>query len=173
MIQHYELMFALPGSMEPAKVAELQQQILALLAEHGTITSQYDIQRRKMGYKIKHEQFGYYYVAQFDMEADKVKPVDNKLRLNQDVMRYIIVKAEPQTAEQFKTLLEEKVKPMEPAEKAAIEYPRQIVQDHQFTEADKAKEAVEPVKKADAVSIEELDKKLDAILDDSDLAEKL
>lgn len=189
MIQHYELMFLLPGSIAPEEVSVIQDRILGMITDHGgTITSQYNMERRRLSYMIKQQNFGYYYLAQFDIDAEPVQALDTKLRLNSEVLRYLLVKAVPKTNKELQTLLELEV-PAEPKSEladianalpaepiAAAVVPAvvvaPIVAEAPVVEAVPEVPVTDPEEEVQ-VSIEELNQKLDAILEDSDLETKL
>ncbi|MDP3970742.1 MAG: 30S ribosomal protein S6 [bacterium] len=118
MIQHYELMFIIPGSIDAAAVKPVQERVFELIKQaNATMSSQYDMGRRKLAYKIKQQTYGHYYVLQFDAEAEVIKDLDTKLRLDHEILRYMLVKGKPLTNEQLKAMIEEPEKEeVEPAE---------------------------------------------------------
>ena len=50
---------------------------------------------RGLAYPIKHEEKAYY--AHFDFEAEPglIPPIDRKLKLNEEIVRYLLIKIEP------------------------------------------------------------------------------
>lgn len=193
MQQHYELMFIVPGSVSEDAVPAMQERVLGLITEYtGTVTSRYNMERQRLAYPIKQQHYGYYYVAQFDMEADKLKDLDTKLRLDNEVLRYLLVKADPKTDAELQAMLEQQ-KPQEdiavaatpdevddvaqalPTSTASVEptttTPQPVVS---AVAAEVAPQHDDDFEKSDKeLTMEELDKKLDEILDDNDLASKL
>ncbi|EKD78221.1 MAG: hypothetical protein ACD_41C00389G0013, partial [uncultured bacterium] len=134
-----------------------------------------------LAYKIGQESYGYYHLVQFDTTASAVRELDTKLRLDNELLRYILVKAKPMTAEELKVMVTgEKYAKQRPT-KAPVEAvkPAEKVSATALTEAELAfanaagKRPVEADAEDKKVSIEELDKKLDAILEDTDLSSKL
>ena len=183
MNPHYELMYVLPGSLELEQVPAAKAHVAAFLnGVSATVTSEFDMERRRLAYKIGQESYGYYHIVQFDAPAPAVRDLDTKLRLDNEVLHYILVKARPLTAEQLKVMVTgEKYARLRP-QKAPVEVavkPAEKMSSTALTEAELAfanaagKRPVEADAEDKKVSIEELDKKLDAILEDTDLSSKL
>ena len=189
--QRYELMFMIPGSYEEAKVSEVKQRVFNELTSFGgEIASEFDMGRRKLAYWIGAERYGFYHVLQFTMEAENVPQFDNKMRLDQDVLRYINVKNRPMTAAELEEMLSEPSKE-EPAAEAdssvdgaddvagalpastpsPSEKPASAKEDEPKAEAPVEEKSAEE-KPAEPKS-ENIDKKLDAIMDDTDIESQL
>ena len=185
MNQHYELMYVLPGSLELEQVPAVKMHVAAFIGGvNATVTSEFDMDRRRLAYKIGQESYGYYHIVQFDAPATAVRELDTKLRLDNEVLRYILVKARPLTAEQLKVMVTgEKYIRQRPQKTPAVVVAKPVekINTTTLTEAELAfanvagKRAIEEeaAENAKKVSIEELDKKLDAILEDTDLDKKL
>ena len=56
----------------------------------GKILEKEDWGRRKFSYRIKKEDMGYYYFLNFSLEAEALAKFDKKLRLDNNILRYII-----------------------------------------------------------------------------------
>lgn len=186
MNQHYELMYIVPGSVELEQVPAMKSHVSTLLSGVGaTQTSEFDMDRRRLAYPIGKETYGYYQVVQFDATAPVVREFDTKLRLDNQLLRYILVKAKPMTVEEIKVMIAgEKYARKRPEPVAAVAAIKADTKTDKtsatsLTEAELAfanaggtrVDAVE--EENQKVSIEELDKKLDAILEDTDLDKKL
>lgn len=181
-MQHYELMYILPGSVEMEQVAGIKAVVADLVKTAGAnVTAEVDMERRRLAYRMGQESYGYYHVMQFDVEAGAIKELDAKLRLENRVMRFMLVKSVPQTTELIKELLAgEKYKKQRPqpagAPAAKVEQTSATAlteAEMEFAKSASSKRSEEVVEEDKKVSIEELDKKLDAILEDSDLDKKL
>lgn len=184
MNQHYELMYIVPGSVELEQVPVMKSHVSTLLSDVGaTQTSEFDMDRRRLAYPIGKETYGYYQVVQFDATAPVVREFDTKLRLDNQLLRYILVKAKPMTAEEIKVMIVgEKYARKRPEPVAPVVAIKADTKDKtsatSLTEAELAfanagGTRVDAVEEDQKVSIEELDKKLDAILEDTDLDKKL
>lgn len=179
MVQHYELMYIVPGSMAPEQLPAIQSRLAEYITKTGgTITSQFDLERRRLAYKIVQQSYGYYNVIQFDAEANTSRDLDQKIRLDNDILRYLVTKTRPMTADQLRHMVAGekykivKAKPAAPVAAVKTNVTALTEEEKIFAAAPHAKHEVVDAD-AGKVSIEELDKKLDAILEDSDITAKL
>lgn len=87
----YEVMYFLPAGIsdteEPTN-AEVKKYITDF---GGQITEEQVLGRRKFAYAIRQWKSGYYFVIGFIMEPTKLADLDLKLRVSDNVLRYIIV----------------------------------------------------------------------------------
>ncbi len=195
MIQQYELMFVVPGSLDDAQVPAIKERVVSFINEaEATITLDVDLGRRRLAYMIKRQTHGHYFVLQFTTEQNTVAALDKKLRLDHEVLRYLLVKALPQTEDDITAMLAEPertqvVEPVVveqpvPAPAPAEEFGPTVKRDDpapgetkNVTETDTVEEptvAVATETEEDPnKSIEALDKKLDALLDDTNIDLKL
>lgn len=183
MTQCYELTYVLPGSLELESVPAQKALVAKLLQEAGAqLTSELDLERRRLAYPIGPESYGYYHLQQFDIAPAALKALDAKLRLENQLLRFILVKTKPLTVEALASLVAgEKYKKQRPPVPVSVPVVKleqtsataltEAEMEFAKTAASKHVAEVEEVEKK--VSIEELDKKLDAILEDTDLDKKL
>ena len=98
MINKYENCYILKGSLteeqalkeieiikEYFKGAEIYEDKEALNGYRG---------RKKLAYNIKDEEYGYYYITYFKSTFQKATKIEEKLKANDNVMKFIIVKLE-------------------------------------------------------------------------------
>lgn len=50
--------------------------------------------RKKLAYRIKDEEYGYYYITYFKSTFQKATKIEEKLKANENVMKFITVKME-------------------------------------------------------------------------------
>lgn len=50
--------------------------------------------RKKLAYRIKDEEYGYFYITYFKSTFQKATKIEEKLKANENVMKFIIVKME-------------------------------------------------------------------------------
>lgn len=153
-LEHYEILYILPMSYTAEEVKPINQKVAELIKTNGgTITKEQDLDKQKFAYPIKNQSHGYYFLYEFDLPTDKLISLNRILQLTNEVLRFIIVKKQVKTEEQLKQ--EAKIQ-----EKIAAK-----------REKEKTEEAnVEKVSKEKAkpkISLEDLDKKLDEILEDT------
>jgi len=89
----YEIVCILSGEMSEEEVKEAEGNITSLLNSNEAQSTQTKIWgKRTLAYPINKNDEGYYIQANFDMSEDKIKNVDNSLRFDQKIIRYLIVK---------------------------------------------------------------------------------
>ena len=102
----YEL-FYLVGQNNEEKLDAIKKEVEQTLTDEGAVFGEMEvITRRKLSYEVKHQIKGIYIARRFDMpEVDywaedageekvaKIEVITKKLNLNQNVLRFLIVKA--------------------------------------------------------------------------------
>lgn len=179
MTDHYELLYIIGANIAEDKLDTICEKIKKLLTDQGAqITLEEKWQRRRLAYPIAHQYYGYYFVLEFDVEKSKVKSISEKLRLTNEVLRFQIIKKKKKSAEE---LQKEKELKARRAQKLAQE-----LKDREEQETTRREPAREPSKAPEKppvqekilkkkpdekpkVSMEDLDKKLDEILDTKDI----
>lgn len=154
-IPHYELLYIVSNKYTEDELKPIIENVDKIIKENnGTITHKEEWGKKKLAYPIKHFNYGYYNLAEFDVEAGQVEKINKALRMLAEVLRHTIVAKTVKTEEEIKA---EKEKAKAIAQKAIKE---------------KRKEKEEPVKKEERktkVDLKDLDEKLDKILDTDDL----
>jgi len=100
----YELFYLVGESKEP-KLETIKESVKKIVTgENYTLLDPQITERRKMSYRIKGESYGTYVAQRFEIseknndeipeEKEELKNISKKIRLNQDVLRFIIVKAD-------------------------------------------------------------------------------
>lgn len=120
-IQKYEIMLILHAEMGEEKTEHELKEIKELITSNtGEITNEDKWGIRDMCYTIKKQEKGYYVVLNFAMDSLKVKNLEKPLNINQQVLRYIIVRLpEKYELKTFKEYEQERAKEMEEKKKAA------------------------------------------------------
>lgn len=99
----YEVMYILVPNLEDEAYAALNQRFSDVIVENGGQVDKMDVWgKRRLAYEIKKWREGYYVVTYFEAPAAAVKELDRVLRINEDVLRHIIVRHEEQGATQAK-----------------------------------------------------------------------
>ncbi|RJR31205.1 30S ribosomal protein S6 [Candidatus Parcubacteria bacterium] len=139
-MNHYELLFLLPGNLLDEEQEKIRQMVKNLVIQNGgKITFEDNLGKKKLSYPVKKNAQGVYLLFELDIESDKIKKLSNEIKLTPKVLRHIIVKKSLTLKKQVNRALER------------LESPITGVKD------DKKKEDKK-------VKIEDLDKKLDEIL---------
>jgi small subunit ribosomal protein S6 len=152
MRQYYEFVGIIPGGLAETEVGPVMKEVADLFAaQNAEIAYQENLGRRKMAYPIKHLRHGYYFLIEFHLETAELMEIERRLKLNEQVLRYLIIKSSPKTREE-----REKQKTRQQSESDRRDKPKKTIQEK--TTQEKTEEA--------KISLEELDKKLDEILEE-------
>ncbi len=90
----YELTYILRAQDEPALNA-LNERIANLIASSGgEITARNEWGRRRLAYPIRKNNEGFYVALNVNLPPQSVRTVERGLQLNDDVLRYLVVRAE-------------------------------------------------------------------------------
>lgn len=148
-IQHYELTFIVSSKVPEKEVDKVIEKVKNLITDPasggGKITSQMAIGRKKFSYPINHQKYGFYQVFEFDLESEILARIDHELRLNKsEIPRFLMIKKRVLTSKE-------------------IEFQKKVVTSYEKTEATKIEKPPKTPKKK--ISLEDLDKKLDELLD--------
>ena len=163
----YEL-FYLVGQNNEEKLDAIKKEVEQTLTDEGAVFGEMEvITRRKLSYEVKHQIKGIYIARRFEMpevdywaeglESEKIGRIDvitKKLNLNQNVLRFMIVKAEE--------LPELKQKEEIPAKREPERRDRRDSRDR--SERPTRHDRPAPAKKEEKKPEESIDKKLEEIL---------
>lgn len=178
----YELLFIIPSTLKEGDIAkEKDDTIKAITSAGGEIYHEKIIGHRKLAYQIRQNSSGYYVALEFSAPKKSLKTITEALRLNQNIIRHLIIKVRQKTEEERKKWEEQHKnikqyfkdarfgKKSAPLPKIKVK-PKQDIPIQEPLVPKKSKdedsEAVIPAKK---ISKADLDKKLDEILDDENI----
>jgi small subunit ribosomal protein S6 len=152
-MQHYELLYIITEKKTEEELEPVNQVIFELIEKNqGKITLKEDLSKKKLAYQIKHNYHGYYQLIEFDLEPDKLAEIERKIKLTGEILRHQVVKKKIKTPEQ---IARERVLMNKLAEK------REEIRE------EKREDKKEPVR--EKIKLEDLDKKLDELLDGEDI----
>ncbi len=152
-IPHYELLYIVANKFTEDDLKKINAKIEKLIENNnGKITFKEDWGKKKFCFPINHGRFGYYQLIEFDMEAKLINEINTKLRMNNEVLRHMIVNHAPKTQKQIEAEKKRLEKRVEKATKKI---------DSKSNKKEKGNKK--------NVNIKELDDKLDKILETDDL----
>jgi small subunit ribosomal protein S6 len=169
----YELLYIVGTQYTDPEVAEIQTKIAALLEKTGAqILRNENLGKIRLAYAINKTRHGSYILVHFDADPSTIQAMNRQLELTDEVVRHTILSRAP-GAEQKKVELISYVAPLSeegkrPENKPAPYREKSVV----HTRAVEEVPLQAPVVAEKTMTIEELDKKLDEILED-DLSEKV
>lgn len=161
-------MYIVPTQYTDAEVGEIQARVAGMLEKIGAkILRNEMVGKIRLAYVINKVRHGSYVLVHFDADPLAMKEFNRQMELNDEVLRHTILTREP-GAENKKVELTAYVAPLSDEGKRVEQKPA-LVREKPVAAA----EAVAPIDHADAnMSIADLDKKLDEILED-DMSEKV
>lgn len=154
-IPHYELLYLVSNKFTEDELKPILEKVTKIIGDKGgkiTLTDEWG--KKRLAYPIKSFAYGYYTLIEFDSEGINVKEIDRALRMMNEIMRHQIINKRVKTAEE---IAEEKEIAKKIAKKQKEEKKTEVEQEEK-KEKDKNK-----------VELEDLDQKLDKILDTDDL----
>ncbi len=107
--QLYEGMYILSAHLsEEARGKALEKIKEQIVSRGGTIVKIHDQGRRRLAYEINRHREGYYYLIYFNLSPSVLAELWEEYRRNEDLVRYMTVKAEKVLEEiRFKQLPEQ------------------------------------------------------------------
>ena len=94
-MRNYELSVVLFSTLsEEEKVATLEKVKELITRFGGEITNVDDWGKRKLAYEIEKQKEGFYYFIQFQAEATTPAEIESRVRIMEQVLRYLIVSLE-------------------------------------------------------------------------------
>lgn len=150
---YYELLYIIPPQHTEEEIETITKKVTELIQKKGgEINLTEKLGKFKLAYPIKHNYHGNYVLTEFDASASSIKKLNEDLKLMSEILRHLIVTKKKRSAEEI-------------AEEQAL---RERIMRKEEKESEVAKKEVapaKPVKEEKKVSLEELDKKLDEILE--------
>ncbi|PIV52167.1 30S ribosomal protein S6 [Candidatus Falkowbacteria bacterium CG_4_10_14_0_2_um_filter_36_22] len=155
-ISHYELLYIISNEYTEKELNPIIEKVKNLIKDNeGNITYGEEWGKKRLAYPIKNSNFGYYNLLEFDLEGKKLSKIDRLLTMMKEVLRHQIVIKKKKTALEInkEKIISEKIAAKKIAEEKTNE----------------EKENKEKTKNTDKINLDDLDKKLDKILNTDDL----
>ena len=91
----YELCVVLSAKIEDDERAAALEKVQKYITRFGgTVTNIEEWGKKKLAYEIQKMKEAYYYFVQFDAEATAPIEIENRVRIMENVIRYLCVRAE-------------------------------------------------------------------------------
>jgi|GEM_PF-1117421 len=157
-MEQYELLYIIPTKLEEADKKNLMDLVDRVITQNKGVIKDHNVWlTRKLSYPINHIRQGVFILAHVSLPAEVIDKVRKELEIEENILRYLFTK-----------VVESKVSPHARPQRAPKILP---------LEATLAKETPEPVavsapaEPAEKVSLEELDKKLEELLNEESNAQ--
>jgi small subunit ribosomal protein S6 len=164
MLQHYEVLAILPGTVteeESAPVAQMVQQTIEQNGGQGLSLS--SLGKSRLAYPIRHIRYGYFYIGRFTCESTSMPVLREKLRLLAGTLRIIVNTVDPSKAQVTKISVLSDVREgreRAPSAPAAEPMSAKTVADAPVV----TQSAVETTTTVEQIKVDDIDKKLDELL---------
>jgi ribosomal protein S6 len=157
----YELFYLIGTGLEQdlPKIKEDVEKIVT--GKEGKFLEKETVEKRRLSYKIGRDTHGIYIARRFELEnSENVREISNKLNLDNRVSRFIISRADELPE------LSSKAERMAQAQRKTRELPRiqPVVEKNKEVKKESSEEKTEDKKEVKDVKGEDIDKKLEEIL---------
>ena len=153
-MSHYELTYILTSAIAETEYPALQKSIADLIVSlgKGSVTSEVILGRKKLAYPINKEKYGHYVTVEFDAEAESIKQLDTEFKLNNSLLRHLII---------TKKVLSPEQQEEEASRQAKVRARKAAAKNVTVEPVEKEKKAEKSKPK---ISLDKLDEKLDELL---------
>ena len=91
----YELTVVVSANVEDEVRVNTVEQVKELVARFGGVISNVeDCGKKRIAYEIQHMKDGFYYFIKFDADAAAPAEIESRIRIMDNVIRFLIVKEE-------------------------------------------------------------------------------
>lgn len=171
--QHYEILFIISNKFTKDEAAKSFDKVAKLITElTGEITLKDFWGKKKLAYAIDLENYGYYALFEFDLDGSRLKDLDEKLRLDSEIIRFMVVKKKIKSEADLKKekAIAAKIESKKEAEEKEAEEQEEVKEKAKAKSRSKKEVSDISLKKdSKKTDLKSLDKKLDDILKADDL----
>lgn len=167
MLQKYELLLILPGTLDEKEAQTTSNSLIELIKSYGSEVELTALGKNRLAYPVKQIRYGYFYTVVFSAEGNQLAALQEKLRLHREVLRFMISHFNTHLSTEQKaaylpgnTGMAAGTTPERVMEKAPEEKP---------IPEEKMEKKVTPSQKEKKVDLDEVKKKLDKILEETDV----
>ena len=167
-IKRYQISCFFTPLLDKQQLEDAISKLKKWITDNNGVAEEEKTRKQNLAYKIKHFQDAFYVLFNFTLNPDKVEKLADKLKLDNDILRHLIV-SNPEKSESAKSA-KKNIKKLK-KEKAnllkelIVEKPEEIkkITDEQSQPEPEAKNDNIPLGQ-EKVNLDDLDKKLDEIL---------
>ena len=89
----YEMMFIVKANADEKAIANTAKSLKDVITSmKGKISDEKELGNKELAYPIKKETVGYYFVVDFEANAETVAELDRKARIDESVLRHLIIR---------------------------------------------------------------------------------
>jgi small subunit ribosomal protein S6 len=174
-MKQYELFYIVPTVYTDVEITAIQAEIVKLLESLGaTILRHENLGKIRLAYPIKSQHHGSYVLVHFDAEPSILSELNRKIGLTDSILRHMLLERAPGALEKKFELISYVAPLTEEAKKERESAPRRPPAKPSFHKeiAPQVAATVAVAREVAPMSMEELDQKLDKILE-GDIAENI
>jgi small subunit ribosomal protein S6 len=94
-MNNYEMTVVVSANVEDEVRAGVVGQVKDLIARFGgNISNVEEAGKKRLAYEIQHEKDGFYYFIKFSADATSPVEIENRVRIMDNVLRFLIVREE-------------------------------------------------------------------------------
>lgn len=164
-MKHYEMLCVLPGTMTEEEVATFMKTVTETVTTHGaTISSSVDKGKSRLAYPMKNIRYGYFNLVYFEIDPGQLADIERRIRLLGTLLRVIIRSYDPADEAALSGF---SLNPQMPLTKGEERMDIPPVSDavHMDGSVGDGSMTREPKEEKKEVTLEEIDSKLDEILE--------
>ncbi|OGY24375.1 MAG: 30S ribosomal protein S6 [Candidatus Woykebacteria bacterium RBG_13_40_7b] len=94
MVREYELVYLVDPALESEKVTNLNEEIKKIIEKDGSIVKFEEWGKKTLSFSVRKANEGLYFFNLFKGDSKILTALNKKLPLEQDLLRYLIVKKE-------------------------------------------------------------------------------
>ncbi len=123
MMNRYEMIYIIDTGLEEAARKELIEKVSALISGNGGEVEKVDETwgKRRLAYAIDYKTEGWYVLVHFKAPAELPRELERNLQINENVLRYLVVKLEEKRSSVKPRPERPAVEEAAPAEEAPVE----------------------------------------------------
>lgn len=91
----YEIMFIVKATLEETALNNITKEVQKLITDNKSKVIEFkDMGRKKLAYPINKEISGFYYLMNVEANKETIEEFDRKLRINENILRHLILNKE-------------------------------------------------------------------------------
>ena len=96
ILNSYETIFIIDGTLDEEAVKSLQDKFTNLIAANGTVESVDEWGKRRLAYEIKDRTQGFYVLVDFKADAEFPKELERQYKITDGILRTIVIRKDEQ-----------------------------------------------------------------------------
>jgi len=156
ILKKYELSYMLPVKMTEEEISVFNQKIVdKVVSKNGMIEEKFEAKKIRLSYPIKRNENAYFCVLYFSMMQEKIKELEKELKSSEEILRYMVLWHKNKFPKKWEGSIEKMFK-----DNIAYEQKKEV-----FKKIKEPQDKIAPQEKKEEVNVEELNKKLEELLE--------